>query len=121
MQKTYIAQYENAHILTHMWSSQHIINYNYCMTSMRIFIMSKQQRQENDGGTFLFRDRSSPFRRRPVVRRLQQNYPVGSFGPPSTQYGTHEEEEDDGSIVTPMEEKACLEGRRRRLLAMVVA
>ena len=77
--------------------------------------------KENEGEAFLFRDRSRPFCRRPVVRRLQRNDPGGSFGPPGTQHGTPEEEEDGGSIVTPMEEEACPEGRRRRVLAMVVA
>ena len=71
--------------------------------------------------TFLFRDRSRPFRRHPVVRGLQRNDPGGSFGLPGTQHGTPEEEEEGGSIVMPMEEAACPEGRRRRLLAMVVA
>ena len=76
---------------------------------------------ENERERFLFRDRSRPFHRRPVVGRLQRNDLGGSFGPPSTQHGTPEEEGDGGSIITPMEEEACPEGRRRRLLAMVVA
>ena len=61
------------------------------------------------------------FRRHPVVRGLQRDDLRGSFGPPGTLHETPKEEEGGGSIVTPREGEACLEGERRRLLAMVVA
>ena len=55
------------------------------------------------------------------VRGLQRVDVLANFGPPGTQHGTPEEEDEVGSIFTSKEEAACPEGRRRRVNAMVVA
>jgi len=55
------------------------------------------------------------------VRGLQRVDVLANFGPPGTQHGTLEEEDEVGSIFTPVEEAACPEWRRRRRIAMVVA
>ena len=55
------------------------------------------------------------------VRGLQWVDVLANFGPPDTQHGMPEEEDEVGSIFTSMEETACPEGRRRRVNAMVVA
>ena len=54
------------------------------------------------------------------VRGLQRVDVLANFGPPGTQQGTPEEEDEVGGIYTSMEEAACPEGRRR-VNAMVVA
>ena len=66
-------------------------------------------------------DRSSPSHRRLVVRGLQRDDFLASFGPPGTQHGTPEEEEGDDCLITPMEEDARQEKERRKLSTLVVA
>ena len=55
------------------------------------------------------------------VRGLQRVDVLANFGPSGTQHGMPEEEDEVGSILTSMEEAACPKGRRRRVIAMVVA
>ena len=68
-----------------------------------------------------FIDRSSPSRRRLVVRGLQRDDFLASFGLPGTQHGTTEDEEGDDCRITPIEEDARQEEEMMKLSALVVA
>ena len=67
-------------------------------------------------------DRSNPTVPAVVsVRGLQRVDVLANFGPPGTQHGTPEEEDEVGNTIMSMEEAARSEGSRRKMIAMVVA
>ena len=67
-------------------------------------------------------DRSNPTLPAVVsVRGLQRVDVLASFGPPGTQHGTPEEEDEVGSTIMSKEEAARSEGWRRKMTAMGIA